>query len=253
MKVREMQRKRRFTIFHGFVASIAVHAMIGLPFVMSVLAAPPEDPPLLIELQDAASDSQDVAEVKQSEQDQKKGDRQEPKPQTPAKETPPAQTPPSEEPQVEGPAADEALHDPPQPTPTPTPPSPPVETPPPTAQSKPAPDDTNVNAAKQYVPPARAAPQITDDEYGALLMKKIRDNLVYPDEAKRARLQGVATVGFVILGDGAIRPETLQIAKSSGQPALDAGALNTIRASAPFPPPPREMAVKIGVRFGDKR
>jgi protein TonB len=246
-----MKRKRTFTIFHGLVASIAVHAAIGLPFVMSVLAAPPEDPPLLIELQ-STSDSQDMAEVKQSEVDQKKGDRQEPTPQTLAKETPPVQTAPSEEPQVEGPAADEPFHDPPPPTPTPTPPSPPIETPPPTPQSKPAPDDTNVNAAKQYVPPTRAAPQMTDSEYGALLTKKIRENLVYPDEAKRARLQGVTTVSFVILSDGVVQPGTLQIAKSSGQPALDAGALNTIRASAPFPPPPREMAVKIGVRFGDK-
>ena len=48
---------------------------------------------------------------------------------------------------------------------------------------------------------------------------------------------------------GQICPETLKIAVSSGKPKLDAGALKTITASAPFDPPPREMTVSIVVEF----
>jgi periplasmic protein TonB len=84
-------------------------------------------------------------------------------------------------------------------------------------------------------------------------MKKIRDNRVVPDEAKRGRLQGVTTISFVILSNGDIRPEILKVVKSSGQPAPDVGGLNTIRASAPFAPPPREMAVTAGVAYGPRR
>jgi TonB family protein len=39
----------------------------------------------------------------------------------------------------------------------------------------------------------------------------------------------------------------LKVVKSSGQALLDAEALSTIRASAPFPPPPREMEMTIGI------
>jgi protein TonB len=44
----------------------------------------------------------------------------------------------------------------------------------------------------------------------------------------------------------------LKIVESSGQPKLDASALKTIRASAPFAPPPKEMTVAIAVAFGRK-
>jgi protein TonB len=250
-----MKQSRKFTIWHGFGASIAVHAILGLPFIMSVVAAPPEDPPLFIELQGAVPDSLDLAEVKQSEIEQRKGAPQQPRPDTPdpAKEPSPQQTTRTDEPPMEVTAAEEASHNPPQPTPTP--PSHTVAAPPPAPETKAAPDDNNVKGASEYVPPTRkiARAEITEQEYGALVMKKIRDNRVVPDEAKRSRLQGVATVSFVILGNGDIRAETLRVVKSSGQPALDAGALSTIRASAPFAPPPREMAVTAGVAYGPRR
>jgi periplasmic protein TonB len=90
-------------------------------------------------------------------------------------------------------------------------------------------------------------------DYVKLLTKKVQSNLVYPDEGRQAGLTGTATVSFTILGTGQIRPETLKIVESSGQPKLDAGALKTIRASAPFNPPPKEMTVAIAVAFGRKR
>jgi protein TonB len=248
-----MKQKRRFKLWHGFAAAIALHAMLGLLFAAGLVAVPPDEPPLVIELQGVASDSPDLAEVKQSEIDQKKAEAKQSKPDTPdpAKNSPPQQATRSDDPPMEVAANEEASHDPPQPAPTP--PAREVKTPPPAPEAKAAPDDSNVKGANEYVPPSRAQVEITEKDYSALLMKKVRDHLVYPDEAKRARLQGVATVSFVILSNGDLRPETLKVVKSSGEPTLDISALHTIRASAPFAPPPREMAVSIGVAFGPKR
>src|SRR5262249_27853543 len=158
----------------------------------------------------------------QSELDRKRGEPEQPRPDTPdpAKEAPPQPSEPSEEPRMEIAAIEEALHNPP--LPTPTPPSPEVKALPPVPQMITAPDDSNVKGANEYVPPTRKVAQveITDQAYGALLMKKVRDNLVYPDDAKRARLQGVTTVSFVILSNGDVSAETLKVVKSSGYPAL---------------------------------
>jgi hypothetical protein len=43
-----------------------------------------------------------------------------------------------------------------------------------------------------------------------------------------------------------------QIVDSSGQPKLDAAALKTIRDSAPFAPPPKELTISIAVDFARK-
>jgi protein TonB len=88
-----------------------------------------------------------------------------------------------------------------------------------------------------------------DREYAMALSKKVRSNIVYPDRARRAGLRGVATVSFALMSNGRIHEETLKVVKSSGQPMLDAGALQTIRASAPFDPPPRAMVLTIEVDF----
>ena len=90
-------------------------------------------------------------------------------------------------------------------------------------------------------------------EYVKLLSKKVQAHLVYPDDGRKAALQGTATVSFTILRSGQIRPETLKIVTSSGQPRLDASALETIRASIPFDPAPKEMTIAIAVAFGRKR
>jgi protein TonB len=85
-----------------------------------------------------------------------------------------------------------------------------------------------------------------------VLAKKIQGNLIYPDKGRRSGLHGVATVSFGIRSDGQIRPETLKIVQSSGQSELDASALETIRACAPFTSPPEEVTVAIAVAFGRK-
>jgi periplasmic protein TonB len=249
-----MKRARKFTILHGLAASIAIHAVLGLPIIARVFAAPPEEEPLLIELQGAAPDSQDISEIKQSELDQMRGQPVPPQPDVPVpkNESPRQEAAPSDTPPLKV-TTEETPFDQPQPATKPL--SRPVETPPPTPQQKAGPDDNTANGANEYVPPSWKSVQVemTDEEYSALLFKKVGNNLVYPDEAKRARLEGVTTVSFVILASGEIRPGTLKVVKSSGHPALDAGALNTIRASAPFDAPPKEMSISLDVSFGPKR
>jgi protein TonB len=61
-------------------------------------------------------------------------------------------------------------------------------------------------------------------------------------------------VAFTILGDGQIRADSLKVVESSGYPKLDAAALQTVRESLPFPPPPKEdLNVKLTLDFGHRR
>lgn len=86
-------------------------------------------------------------------------------------------------------------------------------------------------------------------DYVTILARKVESKLVYPDRGRRAGLQGTATVSFTIKGDGSLSLDTLKIVSSSGQPTLDASALQTIRACDPFDPPPKEMTVAIAVNY----
>jgi protein TonB len=118
-----------------------------------------------------------------------------------------------------------------------------------------APDENNIKGANEYVPPARRVAQadISDEQYYALLVKQINQHTVYPDEWKRTRLQGSTRVSFTILPNGDLHQESLKVVTSSGQSSIDARALDTIRTSAPFPAPQREMTIAITVRFGETR
>ena len=59
-------------------------------------------------------------------------------------------------------------------------------------------------------------------------------------------------MSFTILTNAQIRPDALEIRVSGGQSKLDASALKTVRASAPFDPPQRQLPVAIAVVFGGK-
>lgn len=98
--------------------------------------------------------------------------------------------------------------------------------------------DEQVNALKAYI---------------HSLSKKIQAKLIYPKEARRSGLQGVTTVSFRILEDGAMQPTSLKIVASSGKAELDISALETVRACAPFVAPPRDMTVTMAVTYGRKR
>jgi len=246
MPEKSTSRRSRFTIWHGVAASLLLHAAPAAPFVWYGLATPPDNaPPLMVELQGTIADNQTEEKVQQeirgaaAEQD---------KPER----TKPAQAPPSEAAEKQ-PVDHQDAPPPPAPQPTEQKPQPPAA-----AKSAGTGANTITGAVERQIAQTIIQPDRPTEiellrEYVKLLSRKVQDHLVYPDDSRRAALQGTATVSFAILPSGQVRPETLKIVTSSGQPQLDASALKTIRASIPFDPAPKEMTVIIAVDFGRKR
>ncbi len=235
----------RFTIYHGFAASLTLHLALGLPFALLGLAAAPDEPPMLVvELQGLIADSQTEQKVLQ----EAKGEAAER-----ARPAEAAVTKAAADNQPPDVATDEKEAAPP---PTPAKPaqnaSPPAKT---TSGDGGSRDIMGVEQRQneQTIRADRDAEIDLFKDYVKRLTKKVQAKLIYPDEGRQAGWHGAATVSFAILANGQIRPETLRVAASSGQPKLDASALKTIRASAPFDPPPRETTVVIAVAFGRKR
>ncbi len=234
----------KFTIWHGIAASFALHSALALPFVVNSLAPPPDEPPLLVlDLQGVVADDQIEKKVVQ----QIKGAEQQEKEQVakPEQAATPAVPPPPDPPEH---VAEESG------TPASPPPSPAQADSLPAAAPKSGNTGTaNIKGADQQ----QDAQTIKDVEtekdrinaFLTLLGKKVRANMVYPDDGR----SGSPVVAFSVLVSGQIRPGSLKIAESSGQAALDASALSTIRASAPFDPPPRELPLAITVDFTRKR
>jgi protein TonB len=79
------------------------------------------------------------------------------------------------------------------------------------------------------------------------IQRHIRDKLIYPTEARRAGVQGVAELSFVIHTDGYV--SNVRITVSSGSEALDASAVEAIYSAAPFRPPPNQARLIIPVAF----
>jgi len=283
-----MMRKPRFTIYHGLAASIAIHSALGLPVVLYALASPPEEPPaLVVELQGPVAETQTEEKVVQETKGQPSAEAakpaENPPAQPPVAETPPpppeteptpSPTPPPK-PQAEAPPPPEPDAETPQPKEAETPQPKEAQTPQPKEAQTPQPKEaeTAPEAAKaQTNSTAPGAANVKGDEqkeqaqtiklseeefdrlrkYVKGLTKRVQSHLRYPDEGRRVGLQGAATVSFTILSNGQIWPESLKIVESSGQQKLDASALQTVRSSGPFEPPPKEMTVAIDVVFGRK-
>jgi protein TonB len=238
------RRRWTFSIYHGLAASLVLHSAFGLPLVVHGFMSPPDEPEMLvIELKGL------VAEVQTAEQT--------------AGDTPENVTPQQAQPQQQALAAPAAPAPPPQeeavvedkvalPVPADSAPPPQLATEP--APAIPAAPQA-AGAAEQMELQQTIRRDLDRDRFNAyvkLLTKKVQANLVYPDEGRRSGLHGAATISFTIRGDGQIRLESLKIVESSGQHALDTSALQTIRASVPFEPPPREITVSIAVAFGRK-
>jgi protein TonB len=204
----------KFTLYHGFAISLALHAAIGAPFAMYSLASPPDEPPtIVIDLQGVIANVQ--ADQKVLEQIKGALEQETVEEQIETNETTVSMPPPP----------DDAV------------------------EPKPGIDLNDVAGVeqRQEARTIRTKQEQRDRfaEYVKLLSKKVRANLVHPKSGRRAS----AFVSFTILSSGQIRLDTLKIVQSSGQPALDASALQTIRASAPFDPPPEEATVTISVDF----
>jgi protein TonB len=228
-----MNRALKFTIWHGLAASLALHSALALPFVVE-LSPPPDDDMsmLVIQLQGVVSDAQAEEKVAQlPDQPQ-----QQPQPTPP----PPQEAPPPEQQEEDGAR-------PPEPQPQVSLPQRPV-----TPQARQVQDPDEQQKAKIL----KAERDLEADrmrEYVKRLTKKVQSHLVYPDEGRKAGLHGNAKVSFTLAADGQIKPGTLTIAESSGQPKLDASALATVRASAPFERPPGEMKFAFVVGYGKKK
>ncbi len=245
MAANNTRRISRFTIWHGIAASLLLHAAPAASILWSTRAAPADEPPtLVVELQGAIADSQTEQQVQQ----EIKGAADQDKPAPPQ----PVQAPPSEAAEQHPIDDQDAAMPPPAPSPTEQKRAPQAD-----AKSAGTSAETVAGTEQQQIAQTIQSDPPTEiellREYVKLLSKKVQAHLVYPDDGRRAGLQGTATVSFAILRNGEIRPETLKIVASSGQSRLDASALKTIRASLPFDPAPKEMTIVIAVEFGRKR
>lgn len=236
----------KFTIYHGLSASLALHSALALPFALHALAQPPEEPPtLVLELQDVVGNIQTQQKVLQ----QTKGE---------AKQDEADTAKPSEPSPTKAVASDDRAMDVTEEEKEAATPAKPTQTSSPPAEMKSGSAGANDISGTEERQNAQTIEKDREAEierlkaYVKLLTKKVQANLVYPDEGRQAGLQGTATVSFAILRTGQIRLETLKIIATSGQPKLDTSALKTVRSSAPFDPPPKEMTVAIAVAFGRK-
>lgn len=219
-----MSRTFRFTIWHGVIASLVLHSALAAPLVVHTFAPPLEDVPLVIELQGVEANRQTEEKVAQQSPEQQQN-----RPQ--AAPTPPREAPPPE------PEEDAAK---------------PREQQPQVAQQQPVPPQVrqveNPDEDKaQRLKTERELEAERLRDYVKRLAKKVKANLIYPEGA--TKLTGTPRVSLSLTADGHIRAGTLVIAESSGKPKLDASALATVRACAPFEPPPREMNVSFRVGY----
>lgn len=242
-----MRRRLTFTIYHGLIASLAIHATMAAPFLLTDMTSPPDEPEFLVlNLQGVAANQQDDEKVRQETKEIPKEVAAPPPPPVPEeKETTTEQAERAAaseervlEPQREPESERKEEEEKPQ-------------------ETKPA--QSSVTGSNNTAPETqqRQASTITMEDaeadrikaYVRQLSKKVRANLTYPDSARGQRLVGIPFVSFTILPSGEVRPGTLRVVTSSGRAKLDAAALKTIAASAPFDPPPREMTVVIDVNF----
>lgn len=89
-------------------------------------------------------------------------------------------------------------------------------------------------------------------EYMVRLVKRIRAGLVYPEDLRRRGIEGIAKVGFAVTPSGEVKDGAVRVVRSSGEPALDASAVQAVLAAAPFERPVEELPVTIGMAFTAK-
>jgi len=85
------------------------------------------------------------------------------------------------------------------------------------------------------------------NEHFAAIRSLIAGNLRYPGKARRMGWSGKLAVEFVIRESGEV--EQIRVVKSSGIALLDCDARETVRRSAPFPPPPVSARLVVPVEY----
>jgi protein TonB len=223
---------RTFTFYHWLGISVLLHAALVLPFVVPTLHRPERTThnKLAIELYGMISN-------RQQEEKRKAGTTvpQRPVPRV-ARQKVAAQPRPPDKPPMESPVSMET----------------PVEEASPGAPAVFVPASGSGGSADKDQHQQSIRSQTQRDiiqEYLAMLTKRLRTNLVYPEEVRKKGVEGICTIAFTITSSGDIREGSLRVRKSSGYPALDASALRSARVSAPFEKPPKELTVAIAVSF----
>lgn len=115
---------------------------------------------------------------------------------------------------------------------------------PPVALAPPAVPLPPARAAEGGDRPERSAPSGPAagerDRYLTLLRQLIERRKEYPAMARRGRLEGTVRVRFAVARDGTVR--MVEVARSSGVPLLDAGAVRAVNRAGAFPPLPAALA-----------
>ena len=226
----------KLTIERAFALSLAVHAAVILPLAIEMRAVEPdEDETLVVDLKGITADDQ--SEERVTEQTAGSTASQ----AAAAQDTRVAQ------------AGERQTNE------TPTDAGPAIATSPQkTTVAKAAtgsPGSVNIRGAEQQQEAHRLRPRVENPVdplrvYVKTLTKRLEAKLVYPEAGRQAGLHGWPTVAFTILADGALDPNSLKLVTSSGSPKLDQSALDTVRASAPFEPPPRDITLKLTLIYG---
>ncbi len=106
---------------------------------------------------------------------------------------------------------------------------------------------------KKQSKPLKATPKkITEDakKYLWYVRDRLQENLIYPLVAKKLEIEGTVVVRFIIDKNGNLVPNSIKVVESSGSKILDRQAINTVKASAPFKPPPQgKITIEIPVVF----
>lgn len=92
--------------------------------------------------------------------------------------------------------------------------------------------------------PKHEAKNIATNElllYQQMIKRKINNNLIYPQLARKKGVEGKVGVGFLVLKDGQVRNITVQNSTNS---ILNQAAISTIKHASPFSPIPDTLGIE---------
>lgn len=112
------------------------------------------------------------------------------------------------------------------------------------------PTKAQMGTAQQAAPNPSAG--AAEAAYLAELQRAIARHQRFPDDARRRQKTGVATLSFVVQGDGSIR--RVHVLRSSGDTSLDEAAVQAMQRLNRFKPIPavigrQEWAMRVPIRF----
>jgi protein TonB len=80
-----------------------------------------------------------------------------------------------------------------------------------------------------------------------VIRRRIEQAQTYPDDARRAGLQGTVEVRFRILTDGSV--DAVEVSRSSGHSVLDEAGVETVRRAAPYPVVSGRIRIPLSYRL----